>query len=47
LRLVFYDEIVAFVNVLVREGDELDLISFLSIDPHLGHVPARSEGSEQ
>src|SRR5438309_11637186 len=35
------------LNMLVREGYELDLVRFLPVDPHLGHVPARSKGSEQ
>src|SRR5438552_11866312 len=33
--------------MFVREGDKLDLISFLPVDSHLGHVPACSERPEQ
>src|SRR5881397_4838 len=42
LSLVFDDEIVALVNMLVRESDELDFIRFLPVNPHLRHVPTRS-----
>ena len=33
--------------MLVWECDELDLVSFFSVDSQLGHVPACSEGSEE
>ena len=47
MRWVLDYEIVSFLNVLVGEGDELDLIGFLPVDSQLGHVPACSEWSEQ